>query len=162
MLELMHVAVSGEKHPVYDGKTIHKEAFPAKGKGTPECAAFVAGIKVALMLPADTTHILGRMEKVKTAFHGRVSYHVNKNITQRAELMKMKSSATGKEITSMEELMNELARNKSMDNFQKWYAVYHKEIEGKGKWHHEEENALMNEMNLTYHDKTTVGGGVGK
>jgi hypothetical protein len=66
MAELKQYASSSERHLIFDGKTIHKNAFQGKGKHTKAHAAVIASCLEASLTGPDADYLLSRMDRVKT------------------------------------------------------------------------------------------------
>lgn len=146
---------------VFDGQKLHKNAFVKRGKPTDAHAALVAGKLVQDMTLTEKLSITERMTRVKKGFANRVQHIVGMQWVEKAKKLGMKSKETGLPITTLEDVLQELSSNSTMETFQTWYALCYKDSESGADAKKESEAAVMKEMKVQYHDNTMVDGCVG-
>jgi hypothetical protein len=146
---------------VFDGQKLHKNAFVKKGKPEGAHAALVAGKLLADLTPTEKSSIQDRMIRVKKGFANRLQHIVGLQWVEKAKALGMKSKKTGLLVMTLEDVIQELSSNATMENFQMWYALCYKDSESGADAKKEAEAALMKEMKITYHDNTMVDGCVG-
>lgn len=146
---------------VFDGMKLRKNAFAKKGRPTDEHAALLAGKLVAEMQPSDLTAIVERMIRTKNGFTSRVKQLVGVHWVNKAKAVGMRSTITGQPFDEVNDIIDELGSNATMQNFQTWYAICYKDTDAGAAAKKEAEAALMKELEVQYHDNTLVNGCVG-
>ena len=93
MTELQKVACV-DPYLIFDGKRLHKRAFPRKGKPTFKMAAMIA-MKLEEEMDNETaTYIMERMTKVKKAFRSKIEHYVTSLWIAQARSIGMKLTTT--------------------------------------------------------------------
>lgn len=146
---------------VFDGQKLHKNAFVKKGKPTGAHDALVAGKLLQDLTSIEQSSIQERMIRVKKGFANRLQHIVGLQWVEKAKRLGMKSKKTGLLIMTLEEVLEELSSNATMENFQMWYALCYNDNESCSDAKKAAESAVMKEMKVVYHDNTMTDGCVG-
>jgi hypothetical protein len=161
MSELQQYATQHEVL-VFDGKKIHKNAISKKGKPTVAHAALLTGKLEDELSESEAVAIIERMSRVKNGFSSRVRHLVGLQWVERARNLGMKCKVTGRLVTNLAEMIEELESNATVENFQMWYAICYKDSESGANAKRDAEAILMKEMQIHYHDNTMVNGCIGQ
>jgi hypothetical protein len=157
-----NVCHSGEKSLIFDGKTLHKQAFSTTVKQNHAGAALLAGVLEDKLATHDANYITQRMEKVKKAFQGRVSHAIKSSWVEAARKMGMTRQGSGAPVQSWEDLLQEMESNSCMDSFLNWYKICYSDNDPSGNNKRKEcESALMRGLKIKYQDNATSGGCLG-
>jgi hypothetical protein len=161
MTELQKVACV-DPYLIFDGKRLHKRAFPRKGKPTFKMAAMIA-MKLEEEMDNETaTYIMERMTKVKKAFRSKIEHYVTSLWIAQARSIGMKLTTTGAPVESWDDIVRELETNPRMESFQNWYNICYKDREIKAHGKQDTETNLLKELKIQYHDQSLGGGCVGE
>ena len=150
MTELQQLA-RNDPFLVFDGRRLHKKAFPRKVKLTKSMAALVVG-KFEEELDDETSdYIIERMKKVKKGFASRIHHYVTSSLVETSRTMGMKQTTSGRPIECWEDVLKELGSNARMESFQNWYNMCYKERETKMNGKQDAESNLLKELNIMTH-----------
>jgi hypothetical protein len=160
MADLQRVA-SQEKPLVWDGRRIHKRAFARKGLPTPGNVAVIAGCTVEELDPAVIDKVIKRMIEARGGFRKRLELFVRTWWLDNARKLSLKRES-GRKIETVEDILDELEANPTMESFQKWYKIAYEDREGGNGGNRASELRFMKELGVSYNDGTQVGGCVGE
>jgi hypothetical protein len=160
MADLQRVA-SQQKPLVWDGRTIHKRAFARHGLPTPGNVAVITGCTVEELDAAVTDKVIKRMIEARVGFRKRIELFVTTWWLENARKLSMKKES-GRKIETVDDVVDELESNPTMESFQKWYKIAYKDREGGNGGNRASEMRLMKELDVSYNDGTQVGGCVGE
>jgi hypothetical protein len=150
--------------PVFDGKVLHKSAWPNPNKKpsvpTKKHAALILGKAYEDHITVEQGNkIIERINLVKKVFEQTVSTYVENWWLQNAKRLKMKISSTGKSVGTYKELVKELASNPTMESFQNWYKICYKDTEIKSGGKEQAEREILKKLNIKYNESNVKTGG---
>jgi hypothetical protein len=161
MAELQLIASKTEQFLVFDGKLLHKNAFPKKGTITADHAVLVAGVVRANLTDAQCETIIDRMTKVKRVFKSRVEHYAQNLCVKNAQKIGM-TLRSGGPVQTYTDILEELESNSTMRSFQNWFHIYYRDFDVRGSGKGEAEASIMNELKIRYKDGNVSGGCMGE
>ena len=162
MSEMQHLVCLEDKVLHFNGRVLHKKAFLGRATHQPEHAAVVAGVALGALRDESLNHILPRMVSLRNGFRTRMQHFMQTWWLETALKLKMVTSCTGLPVTTYSEMVDELASNPRMENFQNWYRICYHDTEVHTSGRSGAESKFMDALGIQYPDKTNSGGCVGE